>query len=215
MADGTTFCGSCGAPTGAGQPTIAAPVGNVEMPLPPAPAPVASVTWSAVPPQPIAAAPQVAYAGFWLRFVAIIIDDIILRVILGIPALVLIGGTGFFSLMRARLEGGASPDELLPEAMSMAGMIGLFLMLSLIGQWLYFALMESSSWQATLGKKALGLVVTDMSGRRISFARATGRYFGKIVSGLTLLIGFIMAGFTERKQALHDMIASTLVLRKL
>jgi uncharacterized RDD family membrane protein YckC len=85
---------------------------------------------------------------------------------------------------------------------------------SFVAQWLYFALLESSSWQGTLGKKALGLIVTDMMGRRISFARATGRHFAKIISGMILLIGYLMAGFTERKQALHDMIAGCLVFRK-
>jgi len=87
--------------------------------------------------------------------------------------------------------------------------------ISTILQWLYFSLMESSAWQATLGKKALGLTVTDLEGRRISFGRATGRYFAKIISSLILFIGYIMAGFTEKKQALHDLIAGTLVLRKL
>ena len=79
--------------------------------------------------------------------------------------------------------------------------------------WIYEASMESSSKQATLGKMALGLKVTDESGRRISFARASARYFGKILSRMTLLIGYIMAGFTARKQALHDLIAGTLVVR--
>ena len=73
--------------------------------------------------------------------------------------------------------------------------------------------MESSSRQATVGKMALGLKVTDLEGRRISFARASGRHFAKYISGMILLIGYIMAGFTERKQALHDMIAGTLVQR--
>ena len=67
--------------------------------------------------------------------------------------------------------------------------------------------------QATLGKKAMGLIVTNEHGARIGFGRATGRYFGKILSALILLVGYIMAAFTERKQALHDMIASTLVLK--
>ena len=72
--------------------------------------------------------------------------------------------------------------------------------------------MESSSKQATLGKLALGIVVTDLNGNRISFGRATGRYFGKIVSGMIFAIGYIMAGITERKQALHDIMASCLVV---
>jgi uncharacterized RDD family membrane protein YckC len=75
--------------------------------------------------------------------------------------------------------------------------------------------MESSVHQGTLGKMALGLTVTDMQGRRVSFGRATGRYFAKMITGMIpLAIGYIMAGFTEKKQALHDMIASCLVLRK-
>lgn len=81
--------------------------------------------------------------------------------------------------------------------------------------WIYEAAMESSSRQATLGKMALGLRVSDEQGRRISFLRATARYFSKILSGMILFIGYIMAGFTARKQALHDMIAGTLVTRTL
>ena len=79
--------------------------------------------------------------------------------------------------------------------------------------WLYYAIMESSSKQATVGKMALGIVVTDLNGKRVSFGRATGRHFGKILSGLILGFGFIMAAFTEKGQALHDIIAGCLVLR--
>jgi uncharacterized RDD family membrane protein YckC len=79
--------------------------------------------------------------------------------------------------------------------------------------WLYFAIMESSGWQATLGKQALNLVVTGESGERIGFGRATGRYFAKILSLLTFLVGFFMVGWTQRKQGLHDLIAGTLVYR--
>jgi uncharacterized RDD family membrane protein YckC len=82
-----------------------------------------------------------------------------------------------------------------------------------LGVWLYEALMTSSSKQGTLGKMAFGMKVTDMSGARISFGRSTGRFFAKILSGMILNIGYIMAGFTDRKQALHDMIAGTLVVR--
>jgi uncharacterized RDD family membrane protein YckC len=75
--------------------------------------------------------------------------------------------------------------------------------------------MESSVRQATFGKSVMSLRVTDDGGQRISFGRATGRFFAKIVSGMVpLLIGYIMAAFTEKKQALHDLIAGTLVLRQ-
>jgi uncharacterized RDD family membrane protein YckC len=80
--------------------------------------------------------------------------------------------------------------------------------------WLYEALMLSSEKQATLGKMALGMAVTDLNGSRITFARATGRHFAKWISALILGIGFLMAAFTERKQALHDMIAETLVVNR-
>lgn len=79
--------------------------------------------------------------------------------------------------------------------------------------WLYYALCESSRWQGTLGKRACKLIVVDEETNSISFARASGRYFAKILSMLTLGIGYIMAAFTRRKQALHDIIAGTLVLR--
>jgi uncharacterized RDD family membrane protein YckC len=78
--------------------------------------------------------------------------------------------------------------------------------------WLYFAFMESSPRQATFGKMAMGIVVTDENGGRIRFGRATGRYFGKYLSSLFLAAGFILAAFTARKQALHDMLAGTVVL---
>lgn len=81
--------------------------------------------------------------------------------------------------------------------------------------WLYEATMESSSKQATVGKMALGLKVTDEYGNRISFARASARYFSKILSRMILMLGYIMVGFTQRKQGLHDMIAGTLVIRSM
>jgi len=89
-----------------------------------------------------------------------------------------------------------------------AGFVGF-----LVG-WFYFAGMESSARQATLGKSAMGLVVTGIDGNRISFLRAIGRYFAKWISAVILLIGYIMAAFTARKQALHDILASTLVLKR-
>ncbi len=85
--------------------------------------------------------------------------------------------------------------------------------LGFVGSWLYEAVMLSSSRQATLGKMAVSLKVTDLAGNRLSFGRATGRHFAKYISGATLGIGYIMVAFTDRHQALHDMIAGTLVRR--
>jgi uncharacterized RDD family membrane protein YckC len=80
--------------------------------------------------------------------------------------------------------------------------------------WLYYSVMESSSKQATLGKMAMRIIVTDGQGNGISFARATGRLLAKIISTIILLIGYLMIAFTRDKQGLHDMIADTLVVMK-
>lgn len=84
---------------------------------------------------------------------------------------------------------------------------------SIAAMWLYFALMESSKYQATLGKMALNLRVTDLHGNKIGFGRATGRFFGKYLSSLILCIGYLMVAWTEKKQGLHDIMAKTLVIR--
>ena len=86
--------------------------------------------------------------------------------------------------------------------------------LGLILGWIYFAAMESSPTQGTLGKMALGIKVTDMEGDRVEFGRATGRHFGKIISTIILLIGYIMIAFTQKKQGLHDIMAGCLVVNK-
>jgi len=80
--------------------------------------------------------------------------------------------------------------------------------------WIYFATLQSSSWQATVGKKTLGIKVVDKNGGRISFGTATVRYFGKSLSGIIFCIGYMMAGWTKKKQGLHDMIASTYVVKE-
>jgi uncharacterized RDD family membrane protein YckC len=194
--EGAAFCGACGQPI-AGSGPVAAPPSAVGMPPYATPVPQ----------------PQVLYAGFWLRFVAYLIDAIII----GIPFAVVFGvlavATGASGAL-SNIHPGEEPPEALIALLGV-GFIFSLVLVALIGGWLYYALMESSSWQATLGKRALGLYVTDLEGRRISFARASGRYFAKFITGLIpLAIGYIMAGFTAKKQALHDMIAGCLVLRK-
>ena len=143
------------------------------------------------------------YAGFWKRFLASLLDGLIITACFSL--LVLVFGVGMWD-GRTRYDG--------PAAWAALSGMALFFMLEIVASWLYFALMESSKNQGTLGKMALGLRVTDIEGRRISFGRATGRYFGKILSGMTLLIGYLMAVFTQKKQALHDFVAGTLVLSK-
>lgn len=80
--------------------------------------------------------------------------------------------------------------------------------------WMYYALLDSSSWQGTIGKKMMGILVCDSEGNRISFLRATFRYFFHIFSALILYIGFLMVIFTNKKQSLHDMMTSCIVVKK-
>lgn len=134
------------------------------------------------------------YAGFWRRAVAIVLDQFVVVVIVVIVTLT------------ATIIRGVAFNESSAEAMGQV----VALLFSLI----YFPMMESSKKQATLGKLALGIKVTDLHGERISFWRAMGRYWAKVLSGLILGIGYLMAGLTSRKQALHDMIASTLVVQR-
>lgn len=127
-----------------------------------------------------------SYASFWKRLAAAFIDAIIVS----IPLRMIM----FF-------VGTTSPESALQWSF-----------VSAIVQFLYFTLMESSERQATFGKTLLHIYVVGTDGQRISFGQATGRYFSKILSALILCIGYLMPLFTEKKQALHDMIASTYVL---
>jgi len=112
----------------------------------------------------------------------------------------------------------AQPDQTVVRAWMLAvfPLFGLGMLLILVLHWLYFAGMESSARQATIGKSMMSLQVANTDGQRLSFGHATGRFFAKLVSGLIpFMIGYIMAAFTAKKQALHDLIAGTLVLKKL
>jgi len=155
------------------------------------------------------------YAGFWKRFAAYLIDGIILTVVSWLVILPVLGLIGIGASSMEYSEEMVMDEEAAAglAALVAGGMMMLFVVIAAAG-WLYFALMESSSKQGTLGKMALSIIVTDMNGNRLTFGRATGRYFGKILSGLIFYIGFIMAAFTEKKQALHDMIAGCLVVNK-
>jgi uncharacterized RDD family membrane protein YckC len=218
LGEGTVFCTSCGQPVPAAPTIPVPPVVASSAPIPPAGTVIHStpIATTGVYAPPIDAGLIVAprpYAGFWLRLVAHLIDGVIVLVVTGVVLGICVLGIGVGTLKDAFSN--ANPqDPALPFTIIGWFMVGGFVMLVL--QWLYYAWMESSEHQATLGKMALGLIVTDLDDRRVSFARATGRFFAKIISGLIpLAIGYIMAGFTEKKQALHDMIASTLVLRKI
>jgi len=143
------------------------------------------------------------HAGFWRRCAALGIDGLVIG-LLAVALQLLLASTTFGALSLSNVDP-AALVALLP--MLMVAMALVF-----VGQWLYFALFESSRWQATPGKRALGLKVVGETGHRIGFGQATGRYFGKILSGVIFNIGYLMAGLTERKQALHDFMAGTFVV---
>ncbi|MGA2334842.1 MAG: RDD family protein [Terriglobales bacterium] len=191
-AAGAQFCSRCGAPT---------TPGVVQTPVAP-PSSTSSYSASASPYQAVAPAVGVGYGGFWIRVVALIIDGIIVRVVIA-PVGMIFGGLGLAGGMM-----GGFPHR----GLAILGG-GVTFILLVFGSWLYEAFMESSSYQATLGKMIFGMKVTDLNGNRISFERATGRHFAKWLSGMILFIGYIMVGLTERKQGLHDLLAGTLVRR--
>jgi uncharacterized RDD family membrane protein YckC len=208
VADGIAFCSACG------QPMVGFSVGQAAAAPPSAPP---GGTVYAAPAQPgwqaPAARPPVAYAGFWLRFVAAFIDGIVLWIPL-LPIFLFVFLGSFRNLSNVR-----DPVEL---RAILGPKIVFILLVCAVGSWLYWGLMESSAWQATFGKKALGLLVTDLEGNRISFGRASGRFCaGRLVSafpylgGLYFFIDCLCVAFTGKKQAIHDMAAGTLVMRKL
>jgi uncharacterized RDD family membrane protein YckC/type II secretory pathway pseudopilin PulG len=133
------------------------------------------------------------YAGFWKRFAALFIDYLIV-VMLAVAA------GGILGFVYGVVSG-------TPRGAEVWGALAGFVV-----WWMYYAAMESSQKQATLGKMALGIKVTDQRGARISFGRASGRLFAKLLSAMIFAIGYLMAGFTAKRQALHDMVAGCLVV---
>jgi uncharacterized RDD family membrane protein YckC len=153
------------------------------------------------------------YAGFWIRLGAYLIDYMIIQfatsMLFGFLALIF-----GFAVGSQTSDFSSSSFESEGEALLIIGCYFGIIILTICGQWLYYALFESSSMQATPGKLAVGIKVVDYEKNRLSFGKATGRHFAKIISAFTLSIGYMMAGWTEKKQTLHDMVAGTLVVRK-
>jgi uncharacterized RDD family membrane protein YckC len=196
--DDSKFCYHCGAALPA--PGELPPVEPVAAPVAPAPAPVAP------------AVPAVLYAGFWRRFLAHVIDSLILSIPTGILFLLFILPTVTGIVSAARNDNDV--DALVSIVLSTVfGWIWVGLMIALV-RLAYWTVFECSQFQATPGKMALGIVVTDAEGRRISLPRSLARNLGKVLSHLILHIGFIMAGLTQKKQALHDMLADCLVVMR-
>jgi uncharacterized RDD family membrane protein YckC len=203
LAAGTAFCQACGTPVASATSAIPAQGASV-------PALAANVPQTGVSPHWLPT-PTRAYAGFWLRVLAHLIDGAITGAVLCALLIPLALATGVGSALR-NIHPGEEPDPAIIFAFISS--LWILILAGILGGWLYYAYCESSEWQATPGKKVLNVIVTDLNGNRVSFGRASGRFFAKMVSGLIPFgIGYIMAGFTEKKQALHDMIASCLVLR--
>lgn len=207
VAENAAFCASCGMPV-AGYSVGQAPPGGTG-----APGQGYAPAAGGYAPGYAAARPTVTYAGFWLRVVAAIIDGLVISIPMAPIWLIMMA-----SLIPDIMQHPDNPFSFVSVAIPR---ILFFAVLHVLLSWLYWSLMESSSWQATLGKKALGLFVADLQGNRVTFARASGRFFagrGTLLflslGGLYFMIDCICAGFTEKKQAIHDMIASCLVLRK-
>lgn len=192
-------CGSAIAPAPAPGAAIV-PVATAVPALPVATAVAPVVAY--VPPPAVAARPP--YGGFWLRAVAYLVDNVILGILFTPIFLIFLLPAVLKTINQINAE--EPPTELFGAILLMVPFLWII-------QWLYEALTTSSSWQGTVGKRVLRLKVTDEAGNRISFARATGRFFGKILSRLIMDIGFIMVAFTERKQGLHDLLAGTYVVR--
>jgi len=199
-AAGGVFCMRCGVPL---QQTVGEAARESPAPSPP---PVYGAPPAESPGfAPGTIAPE--YAGFWRRFFASLIDGIILGVLTTVvyfPVAMVIGLAGFASA--------SSSGDFSNLGFIEGPLVALNWIVSILISWLYEAMLPASAKQATLGKMALGMIVTDLDGRRLSFGRATGRYFGKWVSSFTLLIGYLIQPFTAKRQALHDMLAGTLVV---
>jgi uncharacterized RDD family membrane protein YckC len=167
------------------------------------------VPHSAQPPEVIPAVPNLStlparpgFAGFWLRAIAYLFDTVLISLVFGLIA-------SFYPSTFLKFPGAVSTSlTSLPQLTPMAFAI------TLTGTWLYYTMFEASAWQATPGKRVLKLYVADLDGQRLTLARAAARNGAKIISSLTFLVGYLVAGFTEKKQALHDILAGCLVLRR-
>jgi uncharacterized RDD family membrane protein YckC len=148
---------------------------------------------------------RVALAGFWARLLAFLIDTVIVFAIMS-PIL--------GDLFIRNLGPGLTVQRIQSFLAGSSSQAFATQLLFEVARALYYTAFESSRWQASPGKRMLGLYVTDLRGQRLTLGRAAARAFGKLISESTFLIGFLMAAFTQRKQALHDLIAGCLVLKR-
>src|SRR5579864_6078838 len=207
MQENFVFCSECGAQNFATAQFCQKCGGGLSVSL--TQAPPAMPAYAAAPAVAYAAVPISRYGGFWIRLLAHLIDHVILGAIAAPLFFILVLPAMLRVINEAERNQEPSPELIVAIVSS----VFVYIILAFVGQWLYEALLTSSAWQGTLGKRVLQLKVTDEMGNRIGFGRATGRFFAKILSSMFFCIGFIMVGLTDRKRGLHDMLAGTLVMK--
>jgi uncharacterized RDD family membrane protein YckC len=208
MPENFIFCSKCGAQNSAAAQSCQNCGSTLSSSLAPTQAAAPARAYAPVAP-PVAYAPPSIYGGFWIRFLAHLIDHIILGAVAAPLFFIMVLPSIIRIVNQADRDQEPSPEMIITIVSS----VFVYILLAFVGQWLYEALLTSSAWQGTIGKKILRLKVVDEAGNRIGFGRATGRFFAKILSSMFMCIGFIMIAFTERKTGLHDMLAGTKVLR--
>lgn len=149
---------------------------------------------------------ELPYASFLRRLAAFIIDYFLLITVISILI-------SIFMPVGFAMEGPEVVEFNDEYVRNMTEAIGPFMYVFYVVWWLYNALMHSGKWQATVGKRALGIIVTDLEGERLSFGKASLRFLGKLISSFVLFIPFLTAAFTSRRQAVHDITAGTIVLK--
>jgi len=209
MQENFVFCSKCGAQNFSTVQFCQKCGGGLPVGLAPVPRAVPAQAYATAPAVAYAAVPTSRYGGFWIRLLAHLIDHVILGAIAAPLFFILVLPAMLRVINEAERNREPSPELIVAIVSS----VFIYIVLAFVGQWLYEALLTSSSWQATLGKRVLQLKVTDEMGNRIGFGRATGRFFAKILSSMFFCIGFIMVGLTDRKRGLHDMLAATLVMK--
>jgi uncharacterized RDD family membrane protein YckC len=209
MPENFIFCSKCGAQN-SGMAQFCQNCGlGLSSSLAPTQAAAPARAYAATPPVAYVAAPASPYGGFWIRLLAHLID----HVILGAVAAPLFFIMALPTILRVAHEAERNQEPSPEMIMAILSSVFLYVVVAFAGQWLYEAWLTSSSWQGTIGKRVLRLKVVDEAGNRISFGRATGRFFAKILSSMFFCIGYLMIAFTERKCGLHDMLAGTVVVR--
>jgi len=209
MQENFVFCSRCGAQNFATAQFCQKCGGGLSVCLAQMPPAVPARAYAAAPAVAYSAVPISRYGGFWIRLLAHLIDHVILGAIAAPLFFILILPAILRVINEAERNREPSPELIVAIVSSVL----VYIILAFVGQWLYEALLTSSSWQGTVGKRVLQLKVTDELGNRIGFGRATGRFFAKILSSMFCCVGFIMVGLTDRKRGLHDMLAGTVVMR--